>query len=411
MYTYNIFQNVPVSYWINPAERLVQRSLQKWRSKLMKADNTSCMVVLIDPLGPRKLSILKKKREEHLGKLKDKKVTSPHKNISGPDRHGSDLLTGIVSTPSHHPIVPPAPKSAPPKLGPKSPSKDERVWSDLDLGMNTTVASVMSGFTPSLTGEKLVCHKRLSMTPGAENMLDDSIQASTVHSKTVLTPLPPSPLTRKSHRLTSKSPERNDTRSGGSGAASKAQHVSPKGKIESGGKLPHIFRDGQSSVPASLFKDSVKSIQKRTLYHDSNLKDVQNIFDGGRVEFKLLDTNGSLVDRLRRHDNDDKELKNSNNSSSSQTPSIPKKKKNYSGNLNKNLSSRTSLRLRRIRHVIFNKLQSIGKHVYAIYISCINISLTHSRPAMHSFLQSYSIQFISLAEFGFYNGDLLLQST
>ncbi|XP_041348263.1 uncharacterized protein LOC121367884 [Gigantopelta aegis] len=53
-----------LSYWINPAERLVTRALNKWQSRLMKADNTSAIVVYIDPLGPSKLTLLKKKREE-----------------------------------------------------------------------------------------------------------------------------------------------------------------------------------------------------------------------------------------------------------------------------------------------------------------------------------------------------------
>ncbi|KAK7464041.1 hypothetical protein BaRGS_00037965 [Batillaria attramentaria] len=60
---------VSVSYWINPAERLVTRALNKWRAKSMKADNVSCVVVLIDPLGPSKLTILRKRREEHFRKI------------------------------------------------------------------------------------------------------------------------------------------------------------------------------------------------------------------------------------------------------------------------------------------------------------------------------------------------------
>ena len=54
-----------MSYWINPAEKLVTRALNKWRAKLMKADNISCIVVLIDPLGPSKLTLLRKRREEN----------------------------------------------------------------------------------------------------------------------------------------------------------------------------------------------------------------------------------------------------------------------------------------------------------------------------------------------------------
>ncbi|XP_045171809.2 uncharacterized protein LOC123533902 [Mercenaria mercenaria] len=64
---------VPLSYWINPAERLVQAALNKWRMRLMKADNTSAIVVLIDPLGPRKLSILKKKREDRMKEIAQQK--------------------------------------------------------------------------------------------------------------------------------------------------------------------------------------------------------------------------------------------------------------------------------------------------------------------------------------------------
>jgi hypothetical protein len=73
-----LFQTVPLSYWINPAERLVQAALNKWRMRLMKADNTSAIVVLIDPLGPRKLSILKKKREERMKEIALQKSHDNH---------------------------------------------------------------------------------------------------------------------------------------------------------------------------------------------------------------------------------------------------------------------------------------------------------------------------------------------
>lgn len=67
---------MPLSYWINPAERLVQAALNKWRMRLMKADNTSAIVVLIDPLGPRKLSILKKRREERMKEVAEKRLSN-----------------------------------------------------------------------------------------------------------------------------------------------------------------------------------------------------------------------------------------------------------------------------------------------------------------------------------------------
>ncbi|CAG5128621.1 unnamed protein product [Candidula unifasciata] len=55
--------NVAVSFWSNPAEHLVSRALNKWRAKSLKADNTSCVVVLIDPLGPSKLTLLRRRRQ------------------------------------------------------------------------------------------------------------------------------------------------------------------------------------------------------------------------------------------------------------------------------------------------------------------------------------------------------------
>lgn len=68
-------QTVSVTFWSNPAERLVARALNKWRSKALKADNTSCVVVLIDPLGPSKLTLLKRKRQELLS---GGEIINPH---------------------------------------------------------------------------------------------------------------------------------------------------------------------------------------------------------------------------------------------------------------------------------------------------------------------------------------------
>jgi len=101
----NLFQTVPLSYWINPAERLVQTALNKWRMRLMKADNTSAIVVLIDPLGPRKLSILRKKREERMKEIAEKRLNC-NKSVS-------ELLTAKESlqksiqkkSPEHHNVI------------------------------------------------------------------------------------------------------------------------------------------------------------------------------------------------------------------------------------------------------------------------------------------------------------------
>ncbi|KAL5016493.1 hypothetical protein ScPMuIL_006082 [Solemya velum] len=88
--------NVPVSYWINPAEKLVHHALRKWQARMLKADNTSCIVALIDAQGPRKLSILRKQREENFRRKQNRQhSTSPKKSsnkspASTPDKDNTD---------------------------------------------------------------------------------------------------------------------------------------------------------------------------------------------------------------------------------------------------------------------------------------------------------------------------------
>ena len=132
-----LFQSVPVSYWINPAEKLVQSALNKWRMKLMKADNTSCIVVLIDPLGPRKLSILKKKREEQMRLLAEQKGLD--------NKLATELLTAKESlhkSPKKHKDKHESMggSKSPTKTSPRSPSSPARqvLWNDSTGGMKIT---------------------------------------------------------------------------------------------------------------------------------------------------------------------------------------------------------------------------------------------------------------------------------
>ena len=91
-------QMVSVSYWINPAEKLVTRALNKWRAKMMKADNISCVVVLVDPLGPSKLTILRKRRDEHFQKLKEAKAASAAGHVDDSSTSTSSLSSIDPST-------------------------------------------------------------------------------------------------------------------------------------------------------------------------------------------------------------------------------------------------------------------------------------------------------------------------
>ncbi|XP_071179621.1 uncharacterized protein [Mytilus edulis] len=153
----------PVSYWINPAEKLVQRALNKWKSRLMRADNTSCVVVLIDPLGPRKLSLLKKEREENLRRIRESKEkqtipvkmstrSSPRKPLESDSDSGKNDV-----------------KKTSPKSAPSSPRND----------------NVHKGVVSPVSTEKT---RRMSVPNSMEFDLDDSIQAASINKKLNFTP-------------------------------------------------------------------------------------------------------------------------------------------------------------------------------------------------------------------------------
>lgn len=161
------FQTAPVSYWINPAEKLVQRALNKWKSRLMRADNTSCVVVLIDPLGPRKLSLLKKEREENMRKMRESKekqqVQAAKMATRSSPRKSVDADSDSVKTEMK--------KSHPAKISPPSPKK---------LG-DSCHKNVISPISVDKT-------RRLSIPNSMEFDLDDSIQAANVNKKLHFTP-------------------------------------------------------------------------------------------------------------------------------------------------------------------------------------------------------------------------------
>ncbi|OWF55990.1 uncharacterized protein LOC110452869 [Mizuhopecten yessoensis] len=172
-----------VSYWINPAEKLVNRALSKWRARSMKADNTSCVVVLIDSLGPRKLSILKRKREEHFKKLREMNVVNTElgrKLIEG-------NKTGMRTSPRKSGEREEAPCSIPlpssqkaPVKGDKCQESGERSWKDMAEGVGMAVKSLLSD--------------DLSLSGGASPSLDDSVQAGSVNHRATFDPSPVGPI-------------------------------------------------------------------------------------------------------------------------------------------------------------------------------------------------------------------------
>lgn len=57
--------------WINPSKNLVDKALERWSTKKMRADNTSVCIIMFDPPGPPKRDILKSSstRSQQLGYL------------------------------------------------------------------------------------------------------------------------------------------------------------------------------------------------------------------------------------------------------------------------------------------------------------------------------------------------------
>ena len=49
--------------WINPSKKLVDAAIDRWNSCNLRADNTSVVTVMLDPPGPPRAQVLRKKRE------------------------------------------------------------------------------------------------------------------------------------------------------------------------------------------------------------------------------------------------------------------------------------------------------------------------------------------------------------
>ncbi|XP_017763126.1 PREDICTED: uncharacterized protein LOC108552938 [Eufriesea mexicana] len=52
-----------VQLWINPSKSLVDRALEKWSSKRLRADNTSVITLMLDPTGPSRSEVLLSQKE------------------------------------------------------------------------------------------------------------------------------------------------------------------------------------------------------------------------------------------------------------------------------------------------------------------------------------------------------------
>ena len=55
------------SQWLNPSKQLVDQAVDRWRACKLRADNTSVVVVMLDPPGPPRAQVLRKQRDAARG--------------------------------------------------------------------------------------------------------------------------------------------------------------------------------------------------------------------------------------------------------------------------------------------------------------------------------------------------------
>jgi len=66
--------NSDKTQWLNPSKQLVDQAVERWRVCKLRADNTSVVVVMLDPPGPPRAQVLKKQREANRGTIQTKKA-------------------------------------------------------------------------------------------------------------------------------------------------------------------------------------------------------------------------------------------------------------------------------------------------------------------------------------------------
>lgn len=68
--------------WLNPSKNLVDKALERWNSKKMRADNTSVVIIMFDPPGPPKRDILKSPTSKQmLGYLPSEHDSQPSQHL------------------------------------------------------------------------------------------------------------------------------------------------------------------------------------------------------------------------------------------------------------------------------------------------------------------------------------------
>jgi len=69
----HMLEGVSGGQWLNPSKQLVDQAVERWKSCKLRADNTSIVVVMLDPPGPPRAQVLRRQRDAAKGLHQPKK--------------------------------------------------------------------------------------------------------------------------------------------------------------------------------------------------------------------------------------------------------------------------------------------------------------------------------------------------
>lgn len=146
----------PLTYWNNPAEHLVNYALQKWNERMLKADNTTCVIVMIDTMGPSKLERLRRRREDRILQLSKQQKLSMDINAYLkyhllPGTNGQNAAASLVGLSATNPL--PICASLQRKCHPIVHESDTRTTRPLSL--NDTNKVIVNNIRTGCEGKKL----------------------------------------------------------------------------------------------------------------------------------------------------------------------------------------------------------------------------------------------------------------
>jgi len=70
----HMLEGVAGGQWLNPSKQLVDQAVDRWRACKLRADNTSVVVVMLDPPGPPRAQVLRRQRDAAKGVHQPKKL-------------------------------------------------------------------------------------------------------------------------------------------------------------------------------------------------------------------------------------------------------------------------------------------------------------------------------------------------